>query len=112
MVVLYASHAKATFLKWPPKPENLRNADAAMLRLVRDDSVVAPIETARIPALTANGKNAIPTAAIASYSALEFREGTSWRVEVADPQGKVLLNQPLPVGTLEAIRRDFAWLFR
>ena len=112
VVVLYASHAKATFLKWPPKPENLRNADAAMLRLVRDDSVVAPIETARIPALTANGKNAIPTAAIASYSALEFREGTSWRVEVADPQGKVLLNQPLPVGTLEAIRRDFAWLFR
>ncbi|MBL8961096.1 MAG: serine/threonine protein kinase [Gemmatimonadetes bacterium] len=112
VVVLYASHAKATFLKWPPKPENLRNAEAATIRLFRGDSLVAPIEAARIPALTSNGKNAIPTAAIASYSGLDFREGAGWRVEVVDPQGKVLLNQPLPPGTLEAIRRDLAFLFR
>ena len=112
VVVLYASHAKATFLRWPAKPENLRNADAATVRLFRGDSLVAPIESARIPALTSNGKNAIPTAALASYSALEFQSGNAWRVEVADGQGKVLLNEPLPIGTLEAIRRDFAWLFR
>ncbi|MBK8247852.1 MAG: serine/threonine protein kinase [Gemmatimonadetes bacterium] len=112
VVVLYASHAKATFLKWPPKPENFRNAEAATVRLFRGDSLVAPIETARIPALTSNGKNAIPTAALASYSGLDFRAGAGWRVEVADPQGKVLLSQPLPVGTLEAIRRDLAFLFR
>lgn len=112
VVVLYASHAKATFLRWPAKPENLRNADAATVRLFRGDSLVAPIESARIPALTSNGKNAIPTAALASYSALEFQSGSAWRVEVADGQGKVLFNEPVPVGTLEAIRRDFAWLFR
>jgi serine/threonine-protein kinase len=112
VVVLYASHRNATFLNWPGKPENLRNADAASVRLYRGDSLVVPIETARIAALTSNGKNAIPGAAIASYSALEFRAGSSWRVEVADPQGKSILSQPLPVGTLEAIRRDFAWLYR
>jgi hypothetical protein len=112
VVVFNASHKDATFGNWPQKPANLRNADAATIRLFRGDSLVAPIEAARIPALTANGDRPIPTAALASYSALEFREGSTWRVEVADAQGRTILNAPVPAGTLEAIRRDFGWLFR
>ncbi len=112
VVVFYASHKDATFLRWPQNDANLRNAEAASIQLFRNDTLVTPIESARIPSLTRNGTRPIPTAAVASYSALEFREGDSWRVNVLDGAGKSLLSSPVPPGTLEAIRRDLASVLR
>jgi hypothetical protein len=110
VVVLNASHKGASFPDWPQKGVDLRNGDVREIRLYRNDSLVTPIESGRYPALLSNDNKPIPSAAVAVYSAMEFRSGSAFRVEIVEARAPVTVT--LPVGTLEAIRSDFSWLFR
>jgi hypothetical protein len=112
VVMFNASHVKASFPNWPQKPENIRNGDVREVRLFRNDTLVVPIEAGTFKGLVSNGNNAIPTSAVSVWSAFDFLPQGSYRVEVISAAGTTAVVQPLPPGTLEAIRIDFAWLFR
>ena len=110
VVVINGSSADASFPKWPTKDVDFKRGDVKAVHLFRNDTLVTPIEVGTFPALTANGKKAIPSSAVAVYSALEFKAGDSFRVVLNDAKGGDV-TIPLRPGTLEAVRRDFAWLF-
>jgi serine/threonine-protein kinase len=106
VVILNASHERAAFPSWPQEDVNFRGTSVKSIRLFRDDSLVAPIETATFPALATNGRQQIGAAGVAVYSALEFRSGTTFRVEVVDTRSQSPVVIALKPGTLEVVRGD------
>ena len=111
VVALNASLKEAAFPNWPQKDVNFRGRDVRAVRLLRNDTLVVPIETATFQALTSNGRQDIRSSAIAVYSALEFRSGQTFKVEVVDARANAPQVFTIPIGALEVIRSDFSWLF-
>jgi serine/threonine-protein kinase len=109
VVMLNVSHQDAAFPRWPSGEVDFRNADVKSIRLLRNDTLVVPIETGAFPALTSNGRREIGASAIAVYSPFDFRRGGNYRVEVSDARGSVT-RIPVRVGALEHIQSDFSWL--
>ena len=111
VVVLNASHQDAAFPKWPSGEVDFRNVSLRSIRLLRNDTLVAPIEAGTFPALTSNGRREIGLSAIAVYSPYDFRANAQYRVEVVDARGSATTLH-VPPGSLELVRSDFGWLFR
>ncbi len=112
VVMLNAAHKDASFPNWPQKPVNIKNGDVSEVRLFRNDSLLAPIDAGTFKGLVNNGDRSVPMSAVGAWSAFDFLPQGTYRVEVLNNSGTPVVVQPLPPGTLEAIRIDFAWLFR
>ncbi|MGQ0648397.1 MAG: protein kinase domain-containing protein [Gemmatimonadaceae bacterium] len=111
VVVLNAAHKDASFPTWTQRDLDFGNTDIRSIRLFRNDSLVASIETGTFPALTSNGRREIKSTAIAVYSPFEFRSGNNFVAKVVDARGTIV-DVRIPPGALEAVRSDFRWLFR
>jgi hypothetical protein len=116
VVLLNASPAVATFPDVPTGTVKFdRRGDVKAVRLFRDGQVVPAIDSATYDAVpnASSYKQGVFSAAIAAYSALEFRNPNArYEAEVVDAKQSTTVRIPLDPRTLEAIRTDFAWLFR
>ncbi|MCC6317117.1 MAG: protein kinase [Gemmatimonadaceae bacterium] len=111
VVMLNASNKDAAFPFSSRGDVDFRRGDVTMIRLFRNDTLVAPIESGTYSALTANGSRPIARSFIAAYAPSEFAAGTL-RVEITDARQNRPISMTLLPGTLDQVHNDFAWLSR
>ncbi|HEY7568083.1 MAG TPA: protein kinase [Gemmatimonadaceae bacterium] len=97
---------------------DLKGGDVAGIRLYRDNVLVMPIETARIPAMVSpesyrTQKQYVYNAGIGVYTPRDFapRSDASWpemRLEIVDARPNRTVRITLPVAALQAVQRDLS----
>jgi serine/threonine protein kinase len=97
---------------------DLRRGDVASIRLYRDNVLVMPIETARIPAMVSpesyrTSNQYVYNAGIGVYSPGDFapKRDASWpemRIEIIDARPPRTVRITLPVAALQAVQRDLS----
>ena len=97
---------------------DLRRGDVASIRLYRDNVLVMPIESARIPAMVSpesyrTSNQYVYNAGIGVYSPRDFapKSDASWpemRIEIVDARPNRTVRITLPVAALQAVQRDLS----